>query len=130
MIGGSGERATLRLVAHYADYSNVGGDPATVAHKFDVLRRHCETAGRRFDAITHCNHVGILVARDAAELAAKKQRFPNFNGIAGTPEMILSQLQAYAQVGSQYVTFNLVDDKPIEAVQLLGEAVVPAAMKL
>jgi F420-dependent oxidoreductase-like protein len=130
MIGGSGERVTLRLVAQYADFSNVGGDPATVAHKFDVLRAHCETTGRRFDAITHCNHVGILVARDAAELAAKKQRFANFNGIAGTPEAILSQLQAYAQAGSQYVTFNLVDDKPIEAVQLLGEAVVPAATKL
>jgi F420-dependent oxidoreductase-like protein len=40
MIGGSGEQITLKLVAQYADYCNVFGDPATVAHKFDVLRQH------------------------------------------------------------------------------------------
>ncbi|HEY3343066.1 MAG TPA: LLM class F420-dependent oxidoreductase [Anaerolineae bacterium] len=130
MIGGSGERVTLKLVAQYAQFSNVGGDPATVAHKFDVLRAHCETVGRPYDEITHCNHVGILIARNESELAAKKKRFPDFNGIAGTPEMILSQLQAYAKVGSQYVTFNLVDSEPVEPILLLGEAVIPGAAAL
>jgi F420-dependent oxidoreductase-like protein len=130
MIGGSGERVTLRLVAQYADFSNVGGDPATVAHKFDVLRTHCETVRRRYDEITRCNHVGILVAHNEVELAAKKKRFPNFDGIAGTPEMILSQLREFAKVGSQYVTFNLVDSEPIEAISLLGEAVLPGALTL
>ena len=130
MIGGSGERVTLRLVAQYANFSNVGGDPTTVAHKFDVLRTHCEAARRPFDEITHCNHVGILVARNERELAAKKKIFPNFNGVAGTPTMILSQLQEYAKAGSQYVTCNIVDDEPIEAIALLGEAVVPGAATL
>ena len=46
LIGGSGERRTLKLVAHYADACNVFGDAATVRHKVDVLRRHCERAGR------------------------------------------------------------------------------------
>jgi len=46
MIGGSGEKATLRIVAQYADFCNVGGDPVMVAHKFDVLRQHCERVGR------------------------------------------------------------------------------------
>ena len=41
MIGGSGERRTLRLVAQYADMCNVSGGPETVAHKLDVLRAHC-----------------------------------------------------------------------------------------
>jgi F420-dependent oxidoreductase-like protein len=127
MIGGGGERATLRLVAQYADFSNVFGDPATVAHKFDVLRAHCKTVGRPFEAITHCNHVGILVARNERELAAKKERFPGFDGIAGTPEMIASQLQAYAKVGSQYVTFNLVDSEPVAPILLLGEVVQAVA---
>ncbi len=127
MIGGGGERATLRLVAQYADFSNVFGDPATVAHKFDVLRAHCDTVGRPFEAITHCNHVGILVTRNERELAAKKERFPSFDGIAGTPEMIVSQLQAYAKVGSQYVTFNLVDSEPVAPILLLGEVVQAVA---
>src|SRR3712207_1896803 len=60
MIGGSGEKVTLRLVAQYADFCNVGGDPATVAHKYDVLRQHCERVGRPFDAITRSNDVGLL----------------------------------------------------------------------
>jgi F420-dependent oxidoreductase-like protein len=46
MVGGSGERKTLRLVAQYADACNLVGDPAAVRHKLDVLRRHCEDVGR------------------------------------------------------------------------------------
>jgi F420-dependent oxidoreductase-like protein len=46
MIGGSGERKTLRLVAQYADACNLFGPPDTVAHKIDVLRRHCDDLGR------------------------------------------------------------------------------------
>jgi F420-dependent oxidoreductase-like protein len=130
MIGGSGEQVTLKLVAQYANFSNVFGDPPTVAHKFDVLRKHCETVGRPFDEITRCNHVNILIARDEAELAAKKKQYPNFDGLAGTPEMILSQLQAYAKVGSQYVTFSMPDPNPITSILLLGEAVLPRTAAL
>jgi len=46
LIGGSGERKTLRLVAQYADACNIFGGPADVAQKLDVLRRHCDAVGR------------------------------------------------------------------------------------
>jgi F420-dependent oxidoreductase-like protein len=46
LIGGSGEKKTLRLVAQYADACNIFGGPEEIAHKVDVLRRHCETVGR------------------------------------------------------------------------------------
>ncbi len=46
LIGGGGERKTLRLVAEYADACNFFGAPGEVAHKVDVLRRHCEDIGR------------------------------------------------------------------------------------
>lgn len=46
MIGGSGERKTLRTVAKYADMWNGGGDLPTVARKIEILRRHCEDVGR------------------------------------------------------------------------------------
>ena len=46
MIGGSGERKTLRLVARYADACNIFGGPDEIAHKLDVLRRHCDDVGR------------------------------------------------------------------------------------
>jgi alkanesulfonate monooxygenase SsuD/methylene tetrahydromethanopterin reductase-like flavin-dependent oxidoreductase (luciferase family) len=130
MIGGSGERVTLKLVAQYADYCNVFGDPATVARRFDLVRQHCELVGRPFDEITLCNHVDILIARDQAELAAKKQRHPDFGGIVGTPEVVISRLQEYAAVGSQYVTFNLADAEDIAAIRLLGEVVLPQVSEL
>ncbi len=46
MVAGSGEKVTLRIAAQYADFCNVGGDPAMVAHKYEVLRQHCERVGR------------------------------------------------------------------------------------
>jgi F420-dependent oxidoreductase-like protein len=46
LIGGGGERKTLRLVAQYADACNLMGGPDEVAHKLDVLRGHCEAVGR------------------------------------------------------------------------------------
>jgi F420-dependent oxidoreductase-like protein len=53
LIGGSGERKTLRLVAKYADACNLFSSGVDeVAHKLDVLRRHCDTEGRDYDTIT------------------------------------------------------------------------------
>jgi F420-dependent oxidoreductase-like protein len=51
MIGGGGEKKTLRLVAQYADACNIGGSAEVAAHKLDVLRRHCEAVGRDYDDI-------------------------------------------------------------------------------
>jgi F420-dependent oxidoreductase-like protein len=52
MIGGNGERKTLRMVAQYADATNLfGADGAEIAHKLDVLRRHCDDLGRDYDTI-------------------------------------------------------------------------------
>jgi F420-dependent oxidoreductase-like protein len=46
LVGGSGERRTLRLVARHADACNLFGDPGTVRHKIEVLHRHCAAEGR------------------------------------------------------------------------------------
>jgi alkanesulfonate monooxygenase SsuD/methylene tetrahydromethanopterin reductase-like flavin-dependent oxidoreductase (luciferase family) len=52
LIGGGGERKTLRLVAQYGDACNLfGTSPQDVAHKLDVLRRHCDAVGRDYDQI-------------------------------------------------------------------------------
>jgi F420-dependent oxidoreductase-like protein len=51
LIGGGGERKTLRIVAEYADACNFIGDTSVVAHKVDVLRRHCDEVGRDPSAI-------------------------------------------------------------------------------
>src|SRR6185436_16203055 len=46
LVGGSGERRTLRLVARYADACNLFGEPDVVARKVEVLHKHCDEAGR------------------------------------------------------------------------------------
>ncbi|MFZ0217849.1 MAG: TIGR03560 family F420-dependent LLM class oxidoreductase [Candidatus Dormiibacterota bacterium] len=64
LVGGGGERRTLRLAARYADAANVMGDLPTVQHKGEVLRRHCQDVGRdpREVALTHLSTT--LVAAD------------------------------------------------------------------
>ena len=59
LIGGGGERKTLRLVATYADACNIIGDVETVAHKVEVLRRHCDDVGRDFGQIEVTALIGV-----------------------------------------------------------------------
>jgi F420-dependent oxidoreductase-like protein len=124
MIGGSGEKVTLRLVAQYAEMSNVNGDPATVAHRYDVMRQHCERVGRSPEAVIRCNDTGLLIAANERELAAKKERFGDKFNLIGTPDQIIDGLERYAKAGSQYVTFNMPDASDVEPILLLGETVV------
>jgi F420-dependent oxidoreductase-like protein len=78
LIGGGGERKTLRLVAKYADACNLFGGPPQVAHKLDVLRRHCDAVGRDPNEIeVTVMHPGVApgaptdaLIRDAEALAA------------------------------------------------------------
>jgi len=130
MIGGSGERRTLKLVAKYADMCNVFGDPKKVAHKYAVLKQHCEDVGRPFGEITLCNHIGILIAKDEAALKEKLAKHPKFGGFAGTPEAVVARLEEYAAIGSTYVTFILPHGEDMEGIRLLGEHVVPKAAAL
>jgi alkanesulfonate monooxygenase SsuD/methylene tetrahydromethanopterin reductase-like flavin-dependent oxidoreductase (luciferase family) len=74
VVGGSGERRTLRLVAEHADGCNLVGDAATIRHKLAVLARHCARAGRDPGAIevTHLSTALAAPTPDAvAELAAR-----------------------------------------------------------
>ena len=77
LIGGGGERKTLRLVAIYADACNIIGDASTVAHKVEVLHRHCEDVGRdpadvEVTALTMAPEDAgpEAILRDAEELSA------------------------------------------------------------
>src|SRR5271154_3084821 len=87
MIAGGGEQLTLRAVARLADACNVGGSPDAVRHKFDGLRRHCEAVQRNYAAIERTNIISLLLARDDAALAAKRERLAvsaQYYGFAGT----------------------------------------------
>jgi F420-dependent oxidoreductase-like protein len=70
MIGGSGERKTLRLVALHADACNIFSGPVA-AHKLDVLRRHCEREGRDYDAIEKTTIVSVDPAATRDDVLAQ-----------------------------------------------------------
>jgi alkanesulfonate monooxygenase SsuD/methylene tetrahydromethanopterin reductase-like flavin-dependent oxidoreductase (luciferase family) len=103
MVAGGGEQLTLRVVARLADACNVGGDPAMVRHKFAVLRAHCEAEGRDYATIERTNITGLLIARDEASLAAKRERLGGgpFLGVAGTVAQITDLIGAYQDAGVQ-----------------------------
>jgi F420-dependent oxidoreductase-like protein len=132
LIGGSGERKTLRMVAQYADGCNLFGDPARAEHLLGVLRGHCETVGRDPSEITKTVMQSLVVAEDEAALERKlddlRARFPADRVAAttsGTPAQIREHLEAYKNVGIEGVTFSLADVHDLDAVALAGEAVAP-----
>ena len=103
MIAGSGEQMTLRVVARLADACNiVGGEPADVKHKLDVLRRHCDVADRHYGTIekTHLQH--WLLARDDAAVAAKRERLAArgpLRGFVGTVSEAIDLVGQYRDAG-------------------------------
>lgn len=87
VIGGSGERKTLRLVARYADACNLFGEaPDVIAHKLEVLARHCEAEGRDCDEIEKTVVSGL--------------------DPAGEPDVFLRQMEAYARLGIELVAVS------------------------
>ena len=104
MIGGSGEQLTLRAVARWADACNIFGDPETVKKKFDVLKKHCETAGRDYNSIERTNLTSLLLAKNEADLKTKKQRLAvtePFRGLAVTVAQATDLIGRFQDIGSQ-----------------------------
>ena len=131
MIGGGGERRTLRLAAQYADYYNVfRATPEQVRHKYDVLRQHCREVGRDYDEIVKTCHATILIGRDEAEVARKRERYRWFlaEPIVGTPDQVVDGIRAYRAAGAEYFIFNLSDAEHMDSLALMAEQVIPALL--
>ena len=109
MVGGGGERKTLRLVARYADacnlFANADGGPAAVRQKLDVLRGHCDAEGTDYDAITKT----ILWAgpMDPADAA------------------FVEQLRGFADIGVSEVHVMHLGDDPVGFVEGLDARSCP-----
>ena len=113
-IGGGGEKVTLKLVAKYGDACNVGGgNPETIGHKLEVLKRHCERQGRDYDEITKSSSFVVLPIAPGAdpEQASATVRkhlggmsFDDFSKatLVGSPEMIAERIQAGVDAGIDY----------------------------
>ena len=113
LIGGSGERKTLRLVAKYADACNVFSEsPAAVARKFAILREHCDAVGRNYDEIEK------TVIR------------PMGFGEGSSPDQVVQMLGEFAEAGVQTVLGALLGCEQITPIETVGSKVIPQIKNL
>jgi F420-dependent oxidoreductase-like protein len=130
MIGGSGEKVTLRLVAQYAQFCNVGGDPETVGRLLETLKGHCDRLGRDYDAITKSCYTMVMIGKDEAEVEQKRETLsryiPRRGASIGTPEQLIEEFKAYAKSGVEYLIFRMPDWTDVEAIHQFSEQVIPA----
>jgi alkanesulfonate monooxygenase SsuD/methylene tetrahydromethanopterin reductase-like flavin-dependent oxidoreductase (luciferase family) len=128
LIGGGGEQKTLRVVAKYADCWNYpGGSVENYAHKLDVLRRHCAEIGRDYDEIVKTwSAEGIAIGSTAAEARrVAEASMWKTDVLVGTPQQITEQLQAFVDLGVEYLIVRLVDFPSAAGVELFAQEVIP-----
>ncbi len=99
MIGGGGEKVTLRIVAELADEWNVWGDVATLVHKMEILNGHCAAVGRDPAAIER-SAVALLFMSDEAAWLEKIRASPvTMPRVVGRPEEVAEVICAYRDAG-------------------------------
>ncbi len=124
LIGGDGEKVTLKLVAQYADACNVGDDPATVKQKLAVLKQHCGTVGRNYESIHRTSTTFCLMAdsdeQALAQLPAERQARLGkrvSTALIGNPETIRQRLATYEAAGVQELLLRFVAGTNLEDIR-------------
>lgn len=109
LVGGTGERKTLRLVAQYADACHIFAEGADgMRHKLDVLRRHCDDVGR-----------------DYAEIEKTMGQDMGGPDPAADPDGFLKLMAGYAEVGVEMVTLMPITEDPVGWTTTVCEDVLP-----
>jgi alkanesulfonate monooxygenase SsuD/methylene tetrahydromethanopterin reductase-like flavin-dependent oxidoreductase (luciferase family) len=140
VIGGRGEKRTLRIVAECADeWNSTRVDLAGFTHKRQVLAGHCAAIGRDPETIARSLMLPMAIGRDGAEVARRieeaRAAFPALPGdaagwraasfLAGSPEDIIAALRAWEDAGVQRVLLQMLDQEDIAALELFAERVLP-----
>jgi F420-dependent oxidoreductase-like protein len=106
MIGGGGERKTLRLVAQYADACNVFGDGPRIAHKYAVLREHCERLGRPYEEI-------------------ERSTLQSIDLDAQSPDQVVERFGELAEAGAQHILVSVRGVSDVTRLERIGAEVIP-----
>jgi F420-dependent oxidoreductase-like protein len=136
MIGGAGEKKTLRLVAQYADESNLICAPSDIPRKLDALAGHCEKLGRDGSEITVSYQLSACVAPTHEEALAEVEAYVagkpavvaerSRSGLVGTPDEVGERVAALLSTGIDGITVNAPANGHIEGrVSLLAETLAP-----
>lgn len=133
LIGGSGEKKTLRLVAEHADMCNLFGDADTVRHKVEVLHGHCAAVGRAREEVTVTHLSQAMTASDAAALRERIEaiRGPSQSAEevaaatgAGTIDDQIGRYRQLADAGVQHAIVALPDASDLGTVAAFGDVIV------
>ncbi len=134
LVGGDGEKVTLRLVAEYADACNIGGGADNVRRKDAVLREHCERIGRDHREIERTTGIGVVVIRDSREEAERVFRgLFERNGKSrlwqdqpvGTPEQVAEHLAPLVEIGYRHLIAGIPSPYDEESMTRLVTEVKP-----
>jgi alkanesulfonate monooxygenase SsuD/methylene tetrahydromethanopterin reductase-like flavin-dependent oxidoreductase (luciferase family) len=130
MVGGSGEKYLLRVVAQHADWWNYSyRGRAAYAHKQEVLKQHCREVGRDYEVIRHVIRVGILIAESEREVEQIKAR-PDTRPLddiqlVGTPDQVTETLHDIIRQGAHRLTVNFADVPRPDGTRLFAATVLP-----
>ena len=113
LVGGSGEKKTLRLVARYADACNLYAPPFSgigeVTRKLDVLKRHCDDVGRPYNEIGR-TALGMINIGDGGMSVSD----------------VINMCRELADIGIQHFIFSMPNDHLIRPIEVIGREVIPA----
>ena len=135
LVGGGGERKTLRIVARYADACNVGGGFENVRRKDEILRRHCAEVGRDESEIERTAGMGVCVIRDdpaearrvADEIFARNGQAEPWKGeLIGAPEQLVERMRRYVDIGFRNLICGFPSPYDTESMERLVREVRPA----
>jgi alkanesulfonate monooxygenase len=113
MVGGGGEKKTLRLVAQYADACNVFGSPEGIARKYAILDAHCEAVGRDPTEIERSTLQNVRLG-------------PPGRASVETPQEVIDRFGELSDAGAQHVIFELKDVHEPEYLDIVGRDILPA----
>ncbi len=119
LIGGTGERKTLRMVAKYGDacnlFAQMGND--ALQHKLNILRDHCQSIGRPYEEIEKTTLDSFALTRDGRDGTV-------------SPNAAIDRFAALAEMGIDQAIFSLRNVSDLEAFDILATQVVPVVDKI
>jgi alkanesulfonate monooxygenase SsuD/methylene tetrahydromethanopterin reductase-like flavin-dependent oxidoreductase (luciferase family) len=139
LVGGGGEKVTLKLVAKYADMNNLGGGIEAVRRKEAILLEHCAAVGRDPSEIERTTGTGVVFIRDDRAEAERRFRAafernragqPWENQPVGTPEDVAEMLAPYVALGYRHLIGGFPADYDEESMTRFVTEVKPLLEKL
>ncbi|MCD6248265.1 MAG: LLM class F420-dependent oxidoreductase [Hadesarchaea archaeon] len=140
LIGGGGEKLTLKVVAKHADIYNLwGGTLEDFRRKLEVLKRHCEKIGRNYEEIEKSYSTDVVICESEGEVQdliteLKKEGWEELEEIPeekiiGTPESCIEQIEKFVELGATYFILYFHRAIQTRSFELFAKKVIPAFKK-